>query len=199
MLKRCSLGVGGRGASSSRPATTPVPSTRVAGVTAAPRQLASSGRAASVRCRAQPAPTNEEVRPAQAPAAMPLPITAETAADSQAFVVRVQEFKGLDPEDDAEVGLRRNQSSRPAAPQPEAGISGWPAQGPAGPAACPALRAKFLSWVGLDCAQVPGGYSEAMDTTTKLGKAVRSAVNELNHLNALVRKIACTWSSLHRH
>lgn len=35
--------------------------------------------------------------------------------------------------------------------------------------------------------QVPGNYFDAMDPKTKLGKAVRAAVDELNHLNAMVR------------
>ncbi|GFH07163.1 predicted protein [Haematococcus lacustris] len=34
---------------------------------------------------------------------------------------------------------------------------------------------------------VPGGYEEAMNSNTKLGKAVRAAVSELSHLNTLER------------
>ncbi|KAG2439404.1 hypothetical protein HXX76_004761 [Chlamydomonas incerta] len=33
--------------------------------------------------------------------------------------------------------------------------------------------------------EVPGNYFDAMDPKTKLGKAVRAAVDELNHLNAM--------------
>ncbi|KXZ52095.1 hypothetical protein GPECTOR_10g1118 [Gonium pectorale] len=34
-------------------------------------------------------------------------------------------------------------------------------------------------------AEVPGTYFDALNPQTKLGKAVRAAVDELNHLNAL--------------
>jgi hypothetical protein len=34
--------------------------------------------------------------------------------------------------------------------------------------------------------QVPGTYFDALNPNTKLGKAVRAAVDELNHLNSMV-------------
>ncbi|GLC40950.1 hypothetical protein PLESTB_000963300 [Pleodorina starrii] len=33
--------------------------------------------------------------------------------------------------------------------------------------------------------EVPGGYMDALNPNTKLGKAVRAAVDELNHLNSM--------------
>ncbi|GIL93014.1 hypothetical protein Vretimale_15448 [Volvox reticuliferus] len=36
-----------------------------------------------------------------------------------------------------------------------------------------------------DDAEVPGTYLDALNPNTKLGKAVRAAVDELNHLNAM--------------
>ncbi|GIL67318.1 hypothetical protein Vafri_20721 [Volvox africanus] len=36
-----------------------------------------------------------------------------------------------------------------------------------------------------DDVEVPGSYMDALNPNTKLGKAVRAAVDELNHLNAM--------------
>jgi hypothetical protein len=65
-----------------------------------------------------------------------------------------------------------------------------------------AIRIPCAQFEGLlpeEDAQVPGGYEEAVNGNTRLGKAVRAACTEIKHLNELVSPRNLRQSLLHAH
>ncbi|PNW82070.1 hypothetical protein CHLRE_06g272500v5 [Chlamydomonas reinhardtii] len=95
---------------------------------------------------------------------IPFSAVSRTSSSARPVVIGRQQIKA------APVAVRRS-SFRCWAASPET------------PAGAPAEE--FQGLLPDEDAEVPGNYFDAMDPKTKLGKAVRAAVDELNHLNAM--------------